>query len=288
MTDALGRTLLSHPGSWGRREESAPRVWAITISIVLHAALLLGAGGWLKLQPRPVEMPFVVSLLPPGADAPGETVSFPPRRPVPPAEAGAPSEGAVTGSSKAPAVQVLESIPEIADRAAVIEVPQSEANAGGPQAASRERRDVVGEATAQLLEQTNMEETLPIGPLAPAAPVTQPSSRGSRTGAAAGIAGPLGGRGLLYDERPQYPSSGSREGIETEVRFRFWVSPSGNVLRVRTLRKSGHPEFESLAREALSRWRFEPLPPGQERQEWGEVRMIWGLPQGAADPDGSR
>ena len=31
------------------------------------------------------------------------------------------------------------------------------------------------------------------------------------------------------------------------------------------VRKSAYPEFESLARESLARWRFEPLPRGQER-----------------------
>lgn len=99
-------------------------------------------------------------------------------------------------------------------------------------------------------------------------------------GSAAGVTGPLGERALLHMELPEYPEWAERQGIQSSVRFRFWVSPDGHVIRIETKRRSAYPELESLAREALLRWRFAPLPRGNLSEEWGEVSVHWRLGSG--------
>ncbi|MCK4412866.1 MAG: energy transducer TonB [Candidatus Eisenbacteria sp.] len=273
--------LLRGAEGWGRRRDGGPRLWALTLSLALHVGVLLLAGDWFMREPLEIEVPFVVSLVVPGPEienAREEPARMTPeRQPESPAltSAGESPEPGGTGDPEAP---VLEETPPPPVPPEVIEPAPGDSVGGSGEQPRRLRRDVVGEATERLLAQLDTIVPLPLS-LAP--PVRRPApepARGRTIGATAGIEGPLGQRGVLYLENPPYPSRGREEGIEAQVRLRFWVSAAGGVVRIEALRKSGYPEFESLARGAVSRWRFEPLPPGDERTEWGEVRIRWGFP----------
>ncbi len=147
------------------------------------------------------------------------------------------------------------------------------------------RMDIAGDASMRLLEQMTDVAQLP-RTVTPERANT-PTSRDSvlRPGSSAGIEGDLGERGLLYYENPIYPDWAREGGIEAEVRFRFWVSSAGHVVRIQAVRKCAYPELESLARQALAQWLFEPLPRGEDKEEWGEVPIIWRLERSEADND---
>lgn len=295
--------LLASDDAWEHRRGHARTWWALLISVALHAAAFYFADELLEVKPlRTVQSPFLVSLVVPEPEtrAPAEETSETPEKPEaattaelePAQEQREVADEEVAAEPHAPVLEKAEE--ELAGEpdAPALETPESER----PQAEQLEqpprgdstlvepgppgvvRRDVAGEAARRLLEE--MESVTPL-PRSLGEQSTEgeqrPLPEDAPRGASAGIEGPLGERGLLYVEYPPTPAWAQEAGIEAEVRFRFWVSPAGNVIRIRAVRKSAYPEFESLAREALSRWRFEPLPRGAQRDEWGEVPIIWRL-----------
>ena len=277
-----GGSLLLGERRWGdHRGGETARIWAIMISLLLHVGLLYWAGGWLGMQRlRTLDSPFVVSLVAP--EQPVVTREVPPVREADaaPTEAHTMPAAEVTppdGGPGVPEAPVLDETPPPPITPPVTEPVRGETTKVEPELAPPPRRDVAGEATRQLFEQL---DELPATPRT--LPPIERTGEGepivtARPGRTAGIEGPLGERGLLYSEDPPYAEWARVAGIEAEVRFRFWVSSEGNVIRILAIRKSGYPEFESLARAALARWRFEPLPRGQNREEWGEVPIIWQL-----------
>jgi periplasmic protein TonB len=289
MERPRGNPLLADSAAWEHRRGGGRTWWALLISLLLHGGVLYFADDLLSGEPlRTVPAPFLVSLLPPEPEAPAREVAE-----------------AAPETTEQTAPTIAEAIPEPVEptadgdpEAALLaprepdeivpedleQPPRGDSSRVAHDPPVRVRRDVAGEAVRQLIEE--IEAAVPV-PRSwdeagegeePAAEQILPR------GASAGIEGPLGERGLLYVEYPPCPAWAQEAGIETDVRFRFWVSPAGHVIRVRAIRKSAYPEFESLAREALSRWRFEPLPRGAERDEWGEVPIMWRLrramPQG--------
>jgi len=280
--------LLPPGRAWSHRRRSRTGIWTLILSLALHVGLLFLSTGWLDTRAIETEAPFVVSLVPPGQDAvaTAESVTGPPAAAITaPVEAAEPPAAAEPEAAGEPEATVVELPPEPeVEPERVREPAAGESLAPQPGTVGRVRRDVAGELTAQLLTQL---DTLPELPRAVDAPAARPSTpaAGERTGAMAGIEGPLGERGLVYLEDPPYPAWARSAGIEAEIRFRFWVSPAGHVTRIRALRKSGHPGFEPLARESLARWRFDPLPPGHERTEYGDVRIVWGFPTAGGTVD---
>jgi TonB family protein len=268
---------------WDHRTGQTARVWGFALSILAHIALFYFAGDWLESSRlASVESPFMVNLVAPvvreepaTAVPEEEVIEAQEREPEPEAMEEIPEET----SLGVPEAMLLEPDPIIEDPGNLLEPEPilGDTVALAPEPVKIIRRDVASEATERLLEQMNPVPDLPVAVSRPLPAAQQATPIGSRTGAEAGIEGPLGKRGLIYFEFPAYPDWAEEAGIETEVRFRFWVSPAGNVIRVLALRKSAYPETESLAREALSRWRFEPLPRGAERDEWGEVPIKWRL-----------
>jgi protein TonB len=274
--------LLRDAGPWRARRDGGPRLWALTFSLALHVGVLFLAGDWLTREPLELEAPFIVSLVVPGpeieseVEAPAQAVPQRQLESLPATDAG---EAPDPGGPGVPEAPLLTEGPPPPVPPEIVE-PAAGDSAAGPAEAppQRQRRDVVGEATARLLAQTDSVAPLPLS-LAPPVRTPAPEPAPGRTiGATAGIEGPVGQRGVLYLENPPYPARMRAEGIEAEVRLRFWVSAAGGVVRIEAQQKSGYAEFESLAREAVSRWRFQPLPPGDERTEWGEVRIQWGFP----------
>ncbi len=59
---------------------------------------------------------------------------------------------------------------------------------------------------------------------------------------------------------------------EAEVRVRFWVSPRGEVTQALVVRR-GDPELDAAALDYVRRLRFNALPPGDEKEQWGTVTL---------------
>ncbi len=281
MERRYGNSLLEAGDRWEHRRAGARHWWALLISLVLHVALFYFADELFTVrQLQTIQAPFMVSLVVPepepavSVSPPVETESEPleevavdPEPEVQPEPVLGDPEAVLT--EEPPAEPVLD---------AEMEQPQlGDTLAAVPEPPVIVRRDVATEATDRLLEE--MEAITPLSTRwddGGEGDAPEPDSA-APLGATAGIEGPLGERGLLYLENPPFPLWAQEAGIETGVRFRFWVSPEGNVIRIRAVKKSSYPEFEALARQALGRWRFEPLPRGAERDEWGEVPIIWRL-----------
>ncbi len=85
------------------------------------------------------------------------------------------------------------------------------------------------------------------------------------------IEGPLSGRKVVYYEVPKFPDWASAQGIlEAEVRIRFYVSASGEVLpEMRVETTSGFGRLDRLAMDSLKRWRFEPIL--DAGRQWGII-----------------
>lgn len=84
--------------------------------------------------------------------------------------------------------------------------------------------------------------------------------------------GPIENRNILYAEIPEYPAWAQSSGIEEEIRMKFWVDPEGNVNNITVIKKSSYFAFESLAKDALAKWKFSPLDKNvQQIQQWGEI-----------------
>ncbi len=84
-------------------------------------------------------------------------------------------------------------------------------------------------------------------------------SRGTGRGAGLGFGdiewGGGGNRTVLYKTLPKFP-----DGVKTsaKIKMRFTVMPDGTVGKITPLQKAD-PRLEQAAKEALSKWRFNPL-----------------------------
>jgi len=268
---------------WSHRGGELARIWTLSLSIAIHIALIYWVSDWLNVRSlASIETPFVVSLAAPLVE----------QKPLPPAvEPRAVEEESTPREANRPAEEIPEPVPGVPDALPLepdpiidlsLEPPKEEPVLGDtteiePAPVEFIRSDVVGDLTTSLLEQSKPLPAIPISDPGRASQKPDTDRARSKTGADAGIEGPLGKRGLLSWEQPVYPEQMQTAGFENELRFRFYVSPAGNVIRIDTLQKSGQPAWESAARQALSRWRFEPLEVGIDRDEWGEVPIIYDL-----------
>ncbi len=271
-------------GLWSRRGGETARIWTLAISIAIHLSFVYFARDWLEVRilDSP-ESPFVVSLA-----APLIKEQPVPAVPEPEAE----PEETVAAPSISPPVEetsektagMPEATPLLPDPVvdSPLDPPKEEPIPGDTIDVEHEevefiRSDIAGDLTRRLLEQSAPAPEIPISDQNN--PIKQPDADRARseTGADAGITGPLGKRGLLYSEQPVYPEQMQTAGFENELLFEILVSPAGNVINIVTLRKSGQSDWESAARLALLRWRFEPLPQGTERIESGKVPIIYDL-----------
>lgn len=60
------------------------------------------------------------------------------------------------------------------------------------------------------------------------------------------------------------------------VAIRFYVSPRGDVTRAFELQR-GDPELDRAALAYIKDFRFNPLPPGEEKEQWGTIRVRFRL-----------
>jgi protein TonB len=86
------------------------------------------------------------------------------------------------------------------------------------------------------------------------------------------IFGPIVNRSIVYSEIPDYPDWAKRQGIESEVRMKFWVEPSGEVVNIDVIQKSGYLRLDLLAKNSLAKWKFTPLDSKVPQiKQWGEI-----------------
>ncbi|MEW5766318.1 MAG: energy transducer TonB [bacterium] len=85
--------------------------------------------------------------------------------------------------------------------------------------------------------------------------------------------GPLKGRGIRYREPINLPEEKEKEAIPRAGEFKLWVIPDGSVEKVEIERTTGDSEIDILVKKAFLKWRFEALPPSENRTDWGLVSV---------------
>ena len=85
------------------------------------------------------------------------------------------------------------------------------------------------------------------------------------------LEGPLKYRKIKSMQMPPYPRWAEERGLEASVSFRIWVDPKGKVKENMYLEKtSGFSELDNLAKEALLKFVFVPLPDNAPPDDdWG-------------------
>jgi TonB family protein len=94
------------------------------------------------------------------------------------------------------------------------------------------------------------------------------------------ISGEIATRKVLNAEMPLYPAWAEEQGIEGEVTLHVMVESDGNIdpESIYIVKTSGYSDLDSYAREALSRWIFEPQKSsGAKRGQEGSVRFVFKL-----------
>ncbi|HWN82621.1 MAG TPA: TonB family protein [Candidatus Udaeobacter sp.] len=108
------------------------------------------------------------------------------------------------------------------------------------------------------------------------APASEAVAR--RTLAGAALAGPIADRSILSYTRPEYPAWAKQEGVGGTVTLYFVVRPDGMVKENIMIQKTaGFEDFDSNAVQALSAWRFAPLPAGRTGDQWGTITFHFRL-----------
>lgn len=266
-------------GEAARRPRRDRDSWLpVLVSIALHAAVLWWLTGKLEASLPQIQSPFVVDLVTEMESEHSDLQSGQGRVEEIPGEGRVPEEPQRTEeptTAEEPSAST-EAATQPAD-------PQS---LTGEELVDPAPDEVIPERSESILEVFQESLLSRSEPVLDVPADRRESSRGGGSGvpgalgSAAGITGPLGERSLLHMELPDYPSWARRQGIEAAVRFRFWVSPEGHVIRIETKRRCAYPELESSGREALLRWVFAALPYGELREEWGEVSILWRLDEG--------
>jgi periplasmic protein TonB len=84
--------------------------------------------------------------------------------------------------------------------------------------------------------------------------------------------GPIVNRRIVYSEVPEYPDWAKSQGVESEVRMKFWVEPDGKVVNAEVVQKSGYLRLDLLAINSLLKWKFTPLDEKDPQiKQWGEI-----------------
>ena len=102
-----------------------------------------------------------------------------------------------------------------------------------------------------------------------------PSSDVARPSFAGEITGEIAGRKVVSWPKPPEDYKGTAGGSAT---IKFWVDPSGSVIRVEISKKSGSPKLDRMAREFVEQIRFAELPKNfQQRTQWGQIPISFEL-----------
>jgi TonB family protein len=94
------------------------------------------------------------------------------------------------------------------------------------------------------------------------------------------IGGEIAKRKKVYTPLPDYPAWAEEQGFEGGVTLALMVFNDGtvNAAGIYVLKTSGYTSIDEFAKEALSKWRFEPLADGEKiRAQEGQVRFEFRL-----------
>ncbi|MDI6793935.1 MAG: TonB family protein [bacterium] len=83
--------------------------------------------------------------------------------------------------------------------------------------------------------------------------------------------GTLKGRGIKYSAKINLPEEKEREAIPRQGEFKLWVSPDGSVEKVEIEKTTGDSKIDDLVKKTFFKWRFEALPPSEQKIDWGLV-----------------
>ena len=64
--------------------------------------------------------------------------------------------------------------------------------------------------------------------------------------------------------KPDYPNNAKERGLEGEAKVAVDVDANGNVINVRLINSSGHPELDEAAKQAARNWKFDPSQSGKQ------------------------
>jgi TonB family protein len=87
------------------------------------------------------------------------------------------------------------------------------------------------------------------------------------------IEGPVGEERRVLS-RPEPPSVTIRHSAD--VRLKFYVSPRGEVVRAFPIER-GDTDLDRVALAYLKQFRFNALPHGDQREQWGTIRVRFRL-----------
>ena len=114
--------------------------------------------------------------------------------------------------------------------------------------------------------------------LTESAPAPAGDAHVRRTLAGASLAGPIADREVLHIVTPVYPEWAKRDGVEGAVTLYFVVRPDGSVKENVLIQKTaGFADLDDNARAALGAWRFEPLRAGRTGEQWGTITFHYRL-----------
>lgn len=104
----------------------------------------------------------------------------------------------------------------------------------------------------------------------------KPGGGGSSSRLPFEITGPLSGRRIIFQVLPPFPDWAREKGIFATVVLAFYVRHTGvvNVNKTTVERSCGYSQLDTLAREALDQWRFEPLDPSTGEQN-GKITFLF-------------
>jgi TonB family protein len=110
------------------------------------------------------------------------------------------------------------------------------------------------------------------------APAKIDENTARRTLDGASLLGPVADRPLEKYGMPIYPEWAKRDAIEATVTLYFVVLPDGRIKDGIVVKKtSGYADFDRNAEAALREWKFEPLPTGAGREQWGTITFNFRL-----------
>mgnify|MGYP000636768635 CR=1 FL=1 len=88
------------------------------------------------------------------------------------------------------------------------------------------------------------------------------------------ISGEIITRKIIKKVLPKYPENEQREA---KVKVEIYVAPSGEIVKMKLLKRGGAP-FDDITLNALREWKFEELPPNlPQKIQKGTITFIYKL-----------
>jgi len=89
------------------------------------------------------------------------------------------------------------------------------------------------------------------------------------------IEGPIGERKLIYKEPIEYPDWAEKNGIEGNIKIKFWVKADGKISETEIITSSGYPELDVYTMNKFMKYLFQPI--NKNEDVWGIITFIFRL-----------